>query len=223
MKKITLLLLPLLVLVGSLSFADNKPTITPTGFLTDYSRLVADKNDSDNYFHYTAPEDLNRKLGKIYFMPITTYPTDVDFKLVDKPVLAKSMDALDQILRKKIAEKATLVATPEEADTIVQMVVTAVATVDAGRKPIDFIPLRLLTKPIKDAAMGKEQQVVVTLEASIRDAKTNHVLFEAVHRSQGKNIGRSDDANLKATQKDLAPVIDVWTNKIVNEIITPKL
>jgi hypothetical protein len=223
MKKITYLLLPLFFLISSPGQAEDKPTVTPTGFLSDYTRLIPDETAKDNYFHYTAPEDLSRKLGKIYFLPVATFPIDATFKLVDRPTIDQTMAALDQILRKKITDKATLVATPEEADTTIQIVVTAITTEDASRSLIDFVPLRLLTKPLKDAAMGKEQEVVVTLEMSIRDAKTNQILFEAVHRSAGKNIGRADDADLKATEKDLSPVIDIWTNKIVREIITPKL
>jgi len=223
MKKITLALLPLFFFICTLCHAQENAGVVPTGFLSDYTRLVPDETAKDNYFHYTAPEDISRKLGKIYFMPVATFPADANFKLVDRPTLEQTMAALDQILRKKLTDKATLVATPEEADTTVQIVVTMISTEDAGRSLIDFIPLRLLTKPIKDAAMGKVQEVVVTLEMSIRDSKTNQILFEAVHRSAGKNIGRADDPDLKATEKDLSPVIDIWTNKIVHEIITPKL
>ncbi len=223
MNKLARLLLPILVVMYSHAFAQDKAVVTPTGFLSDYARLMPDKTAKDNYFHYTTPEGVARKMGKIYFMPITGYPADVNFQLVDKPVLDETMTAFDQLLRKKLEGKATLVGTPDEADTTVQMVVTAVATVDAGRAAIDFIPLRLLTKPLKDAAMGKEQQIVVTLEMSIRDSKTGHVLYEAVHRSEGKNIGRSDDKKqLKATGKELSPVIDSWTDKIVNEIVATK-
>lgn len=223
MKKIILLMLPLFFLISPLGMAEDKPTVTPTGFLSDYNRLVAEESTKDNYFHYTAPEDIDRKLGKVYFMPITTFPADASFKFVDRPTLDQTMSALDQILRNKLTEKATLVSTQDEADTTVQIVVTEITTENAGRSWYDYIPLRLLTKPIKDAAMGKEQEVVMTLEMSVRDAKSNQILFEAVHRSAGKNIGRSDDTNLKATEEDLSPIIDIWTNKIVSEIITPKL
>ncbi|MFZ6863733.1 DUF3313 family protein [Undibacterium sp. Ji67W] len=202
--------------------AQENQGVTSNGFLSDYSKLVLDPRSANNYFHYAPPEARGRKVGKIYFQAIKSYPEDKQFELIDRPTVDAMMEKLDQILRKKLKEKNLLADAPEQADTIVQIAATEARTVDAGREVIDYIPLRLLSKPIKDAAMGKQQQIVVTLEMLMRDAKTNQIVFEAVHHSAGKNIGRTGDAKLQANMKSLEPVVDVWTNKIVNEIADPK-
>ncbi|MFZ6689551.1 DUF3313 family protein [Undibacterium sp. SXout11W] len=220
MKKILTFVLSL-CLLSNLQ-AQESQTVTANGFLNDYSKLVLDPRSADNYFHFTPPEAKGRKVGKIYFQAIKSYPEDKQFDLIDRPTVDAMMDKLDQILRKKLKEKNLLAETPEQADTIVQIAATEAKTADAGRDVIDYIPLRLLTKPVKDAAMGKQQQIVVTLEMLMRDAKTNQIVFEAVHHSAGKNIGRTGDAKLQANMKSLEPVVDVWTNKIVNEIADPK-
>ena len=220
MKKILTFFL-CLGLLSNLHAQDNR-AVTPNGFLSDYSRLVLDPRSADNYFHYTPPEALGRKVGKIYFLKITIYPEDKQFDLIDRPTADAMMEKLDQILRKKLKEKNLLADTPEQADTIIQVAATEAKAIDAGRDVIDFIPLRLLTKPIKDAAMGKQQQIVVTLEMLMRDAKTNQIVFEAVHHTAGKNIGRTGDPKLQANSKSLEPVVDVWTNKIVSEFADPK-
>ncbi|MBC3863708.1 DUF3313 family protein [Undibacterium jejuense] len=216
--------LTFLLCLGLLSnlHAQDSQAVTSNGFLSEYSRLVLDPRSADNYFHYTPPEALGRKVGKIYFLKIKSYPEDKQFDLIDKSTADAMMEKLDQVLRHKLKDKNLLVDTPEQADTIVQIAATEAKTIDAGRDVIDFIPLRLLTKPIKDAAMGKQQQIVVTLEMSMRDAKTRQIVFEAVHHSAGKNIGRTGDTKLQANMKSLEPVVDAWTNKIVNEIADPK-
>jgi len=220
MRKIVLLIAA--VAISPLIFAQDNNAVIPSGFLSHYDKLVPDPRSSDNYFHYSAPAPTKRKVGKIYFLPLTTFPENKEFEVIDRVTVDAMLSKLDEVLRKKLAGKATLVNTAEEADTIVQIAATGAKTIDASRDVIDYIPLRLVTKPLKDAAMGKQQQVVVTLEMMMRDATTHEPVFEAIHHTAGKNIGRTGDAKLQANIDALRPVVDKWTDNIVKEIISPQ-
>jgi hypothetical protein len=111
-----------------------------------------------------------------------------------------------------------LVTTPEQADTIIELAVTGVTAVEPNRKLVDFMPLRLITKPIKDATMGKQQEVLMTLEMKMINVKTREVAYESLTRAKGKTMGRTKDEDLHTDIKELEPVIDDWTSKISKEI-----
>jgi hypothetical protein len=196
---------------------DVAPT-TPTGFLTDYTRLTPALSPRSDFQSYTAQDAAGRPLGRVYIKPLASYPENASFEYIDRATLAAFESKFDGELNTHVNEKVILVTTPEQADTIIELAVTGVTAVEPNRKLVDFMPLRLITKPIKDATMGKQQEVLMTLEMKMINVKTREVAYESLTRAKGKTMGRTKDEDLHTDIKELEPVIDDWTSKISKEI-----
>jgi hypothetical protein len=205
--------IPFFLVFCSSVLAQDLPKSAPSGFLSDYSRLTPDLSIESDLHSYIAPEAAVRHLGNVYITPLTSYPENANFEFIDRATLAELESKFNASLNAHLGGKITLVSTPELADTIIQMAVTEVKAIEPNRKVIDFLPIRLITKPIKDAAMGKQQEIVVTIEMKMRDVKTDKIIYESVESAKGKTMGRTGDANLHANSKELDPVIDSWVNK----------
>jgi len=188
------------------------------GFLTDYTRLTPALSSRNDFQSYTAPDALGHQLGRVYLQPLVSFPDNANFEYIDRATMAALQSKFNTDLATELQEKVILVSTPEQADTILQMAVTRVAADVPSRKPRDFLPLKLITNPIKNATMGKQQEVLVTLEMKILSVKTNQIIFESLERAKGKTMGRTSDENLHADITDLEPVIAAWTKKISKSI-----
>lgn len=217
MKLRRFLAIPFFALCFSSAMAQgsSQPTI---GFLSDYTRLTPSLSPKNDFQSYTSQEAAGHQLGRVYLTPLTAFPENANFEYIDRATMAALESKFDADLRTKLNEKVILVPTPEQADTIIQMAVTGVTSDEPSRKVRDFLPLRLITKPIKDATMGKEQEVLVTMEMKITNVKTHQVIFESLDRAKGKTMGRTSDENLHADIKELQPVIDSWATKISKSI-----
>ncbi len=218
MKLRHLLAAPLAFVCITSALAQDLPKPTPTGFLSDYALLSPSLTSDANFHSYTTPSALGRPLGRVYIQPLTSYPEDAQFNYIDRATLAALASKFDAALNANLTGKIILVPTPDQADTVVQMAVTAVAAVEPNRGVVDYLPIRLITKPIKDAAMGKQQEVVVTMEMKMRDAKSDQVIYESLATTTGKTMGRSGDQVLRADMKTLDPVIEAWTEKVAQSL-----
>ena len=218
MKLRCLLAIPCFLLCFSSAMAQDAVPATPTGFLTDYTRLTPNLSSKNDFQSYTAQNAADLPLGRVYIKPLASYPDNANFNYIDRATLAAFESKFDAELAGTVNEKLILVPTPEQADTIIELAVTDVTAVEPSRKVIDFLPLRLITKPIKDAAMGKQQEVLMTLEMKMTNVKTRQVEYESLARAKGKTMGRTKDEDLHADIKELEPVIESWTGRISKEI-----
>jgi len=193
---------------------------TPTKFLNNYTRLTPSLSSNNDFQSYTAVGVSARSLGRVVIMPIITFPENATFPYIDRATMAELQSELMAEVNKVMQDKSIVVATPDQADSIIQLAVTGVTAVEPDRRPRDYLPFRLITRPIKDATMGKEQEIRVTLELRIRNAKTNQTIFESLTRANGKTMGRADESNLRADIKELDPVLDTWTAQFRKSIAT---
>lgn len=201
------------LMAQGLQQSPSQPAPATSGFLSDYSRLTPFPSSGESkLLNYIAPGQ--HHLGHIYIAPVSSYPTDANFSLIDRATLAALTSQFETQLRTKLKQHFSLVDTVEQADSTITMAVTAVTAIEPKRKPRDYLPFRLITKPIKDATMGKQQELLVTLEMRIDDSKTKQVIFESLQTEPSKKIGRTDDTDLHADIKSLAPVIEGWVNHV---------
>lgn len=217
-----LLAAPLFVLSISTAMAQDQPQATArpaaAGFLSDYTRLTPSLSPKNDFQSYTAAGAKDQQLGRVYIAPIVSFPADVAFEYIDRATLSALESKFYTDVSAALNPNLILVNTPEQADTVVQMAITAVSADEPGRKPRDFLPFRLISKPIKDATMGKEQEVLVTMEMKIRTVKSNQIIFESLNRAKGKTMGRTEDPDLHANIKELEPAIESWTKQVVKSV-----
>lgn len=206
-----------LVLAGCASNT-TKPT-SDIGFFSDYSRLEkADAKRGNEHLNYSAPSMEKRAARKVYLMPLRPFPANASFAPVDAALLDQCTNYFDHALRTQLAGRVNLVGNAQDADTAVQPVLTSVHSVEEGRTVLDLVPLRLITRPLKNVAMGKPLQASATLEVRVTEPVSKRVLREAIYRNVGESIGREGNDKTRITFESLRPVLDEWAASVTNDI-----
>lgn len=188
------------------------------GFLVDYTRLQESKDAQGNvYFTHRmampAPRD-----HLTYAVSVGYFPVDARFAGLSAQAQASILDYLDHAIRQRLQVKALLASSTDQADVQLRVAITSVSAADPGMKPWDFLPFRLLTKPVKDGIMGAPKVATATLEAQVLDARTHGVLNESVRKDDGGSIGRQKKGVSIVTLESLRKVLDQWASSMVSEL-----
>jgi len=125
---------------------------------------------------------------------------------------------LDHAIRQRLQDKALLASSTGQADIQLRVAITSVSAADPAMKPWDYLPARLLMKPVKDGIMGAPKVAAATLEEQSLDAHTGTVLTESVRKDDGGSIGRQKKGASVVTLDSLRPVLDQWASSVVSEL-----
>lgn len=215
-------LLGLLFMVHAVA-GEAEPPPPHSGFLANYGDLTEQKSGRHALFmSFTAPAASGHALKKLYLAPVGMYPAAVTFDLVDSDTAHAAVAYLDVHLREALAKRFALVATPAMADASMEVALTDVSTPVKGRTLLDLVPLRLVTKPLKDKMMGKPLQVAATLELRLTDADSGELLHSALRSGLGKGIGRAGEDDTHVTLESLTPLLDDWVEQLSEEVALAK-
>jgi hypothetical protein len=193
-----------------------------TGFLSDYDRLEKRGRPRARYLVYTAAGADDRSVKRVYLQPVEIYPSDAVLDGVDPSLVVDALAYLDAQLRAELLDRMTLTPTPEQADVVVQVAVTAIAAQEKSRTLIDVVPMRLVTNAVKDAALGEAMVTAATLEVRITDAQSGAVLREALQHLSGEGIGRAGDDDTRIGLAELKPALSKGA-KFIAKQSGPKL
>lgn len=186
------------------------------GFLTDYAQLQQAKDaQGHTYFvhRFTTPAtDARRQCA----VSVEYFPAAVRFNGLGSETQANILAYLDRAIRQQLQKNALLAGDSEQPDIRLRVAITAVAASDPGMKPWDFLPFRLLTKPIKDGVLGAPKVASATLEVQAVDARTGAVLSESVRADNGKSIGREKHGVSVVTFESLRAVLDQWALSVAS-------
>ena len=187
-------------------------------FLTDYSKLQKSKDAQGHvYFtHGVATPVLHDH--PTYAVSVSFFPADARFIGLGSETQASILSYLDHAIRQRLQDKAVLASRADEADVQLRVAITEVSAADPGMKPWDFLPVRLLLKPVKDGIMGAPKVATATLEEQILDARTSAVLNESVRKDSGGSIGRQKKGVSVVTLDSLRPVLDQWASSVASEL-----
>lgn len=187
-------------------------------FLTDYTRLQKSK-DAQGHVYFThrlvAPAPIDRVN---YAVSVSYFPADARFAGLGAQTQASILAYLDQAIRQRLQDKALLASSADQADIRLRVAITSVSAADPGMKPWDFLPFRLLTKPVKDGIMGAPKVATATLEEQTIDARTHAVLNESLRKDDGKSIGRQKKGVSVVTFESLRPVLDQWASSVALQL-----
>jgi hypothetical protein len=178
-----------------------------TGFLTDYDRLEKRGRPRARYLVYTAAGADGRSVKRAYLQPVAIHPSDAVLDGVDPALVVDALAYLDAQLRAELLDRMTLTSTPEQADVVVQVAVTAISAQEKSKTLIDVVPLRLVTNAVKDAALGDAMVTAATLEVRITDPRSGAVLREALQHLSGAGIGRTGDDDTRIGLAELKPAL----------------
>lgn len=191
---------------------------TGSGFLSDYTRLIKEGSIRERHMSYTEPSVGGRQIESLCVLPVVRFPADVRFDGIDDPLVVQLLTHADSQLRARLGARFKLKAVPEEADAVLHVALTSVAMQPEGKTALDLIPLRLITGPLKDAALGKVLEAAATFEVRVSTAGAERPWREALYPIKGKTIGRADDAKTHITAEALTSAIDRWANALAEQI-----
>jgi len=206
------------LLVG-LSLQPAVAQTASSGFLSDYTRLMKEGSIRDRHLGYTEPAAAGRQIQTLCILPLVRFPADARFEGIDDPSVVYLMAHADARLRAQLGTRFQLKTVPEEADAVLQVALTGVGMQPEGKTALDLVPLRLVTGPIKDAALGKALEAVATFELRLSAAGAARPWREALYSIRGKSIGRADDARTQITAESLKPAIDRWASALAEQIV----
>lgn len=189
-----------------------------SGFLSDYARLGKAGPVRDRYLSYTDPELTGRPIRTLCILPVRRFPADARFDGVDDALADDLLARADAQLRARLGGRFKLTAAPEDADATLQVALTAVIAQPEGKTALDLVPLRLVTGPIKDKALGKTLEAAATLELRLTVAGAARPWRESLYQISGKSIGRADDPRTRISVDALVPAIDRWAASLGEQI-----
>lgn len=194
----------------------TKPT--QGAFLTDYAKLQESKDAQGHvYFvHRLAMPAVHEH--PTYAVSVGYFPADARFTGLGAETQASILAYLDHAIRQRLQDKAMLAASADQADIQVRVAITQVSAADPGMKPWDYLPVRLLLKPVKDGIMGTPKVATATLEEQTLDARTSAILNESVRKDDAGSIGRQKKGVSVVTLDSLRPVLDQWASSVASEL-----
>jgi hypothetical protein len=184
-------------------------------FLSDYSTLMQTKDaQGHEYFAHRQVLKLTNRHDS-YAVSVDYFPTHARFDGLGTETQARIASYLQQAIEQQFRQRGLLAN--GQADIQLRVAITAVAAVDPDMKPWDFLPVRLLTKPIKDGVLGAPKLAAATLEVRATESRTGEVLSESVRMDNGNSIGRQTQGVSVVTFESLHGVLDQWAASLASE------
>lgn len=200
--------------------ATPKVTGVTSGFLPSYDTLKEASDPSGVKYLSSGPVGFKgEKLDRVFVEASRVFPTGVRFPSIDEATTTRSLQYLDATLRAQLAKHFTVVDAPEKAQLVVRPAVTRIAAVEEGMKPLDFVPVRLVTKPLKDAVLGTPQKAAAVLEVLMVDPRSGSVVNASYRPATGKETGRSGAGGEKVSFDAVKPALDEWAASISAELV----
>jgi len=189
-----------------------------SGYLPSYDSLK-EVSDAEGVKYLSSGPMRYRgdKVTRVYIAPSKLFPDGVRFPDIDAKTTSTSLQYFDATLRAQMVRHFTVVDTEDKAQLVIRPAVTRIAAVEEGRKPLDFVPVRLVTKPLKDAVLGTPQKSAAVLEVLVIDPRNGSVVNASYRPGVGKGIGRKGSENDKVSFESIQPVLDEWTRSIASE------
>lgn len=207
------------LILGACAASAQKPADGGSGYLPSYNNLKEATDSAGVKFLTSGPITYRgEKLVRVYAEPARLFPAGVKFPAVDQATTDRSLQYFDATLRAQLARHFTVVDAADKAQVVLKPAVTRIASVDEGMKPLDFVPVRLVTKPLKDAVMGTPQKAAAVLEVLTVDMRNAALLNTAYRPATGKATGRSGSEASRVTFDSIRPVLDEWAASIAVEL-----
>lgn len=179
-----------------------------SGWLVDYTEMKEHKTASGGTsLRWVSPELKKGKYTAIIIDPIGLYPRP---PLLAKVSKGRMLEALTYIRTRAINQLGStlkIVDKPGPGVLRLDAAITSVKT-SAGsdqRHDAKNIPVAMIFADMSPTAAQSEQNVVVFLEARLRDSQTNKTLVKVVRAGTGSPAGKD-----KVTIEQMKPLLNSW-------------
>lgn len=188
-----------------------------SGFLKDYSQLKEEKDaDGKPVMRYISPKLTSGAYGKIMIDRVDFYPAPRPDKHVDSATLHQISAYLDQALRQKIGEKATVVDQAGPDVVRMRVAITAVAAETAALKGYQYIPIALVVQGAKSAAGARAKNAELYAEMEMLDSQSGERLGAVVKKGIGTEVKAAEakegeeKGEKMVVLDNVKPILDNW-------------
>lgn len=208
LPRTTLLCAALLALVAcSSNQVDPKDY---SGFLKDYSRLKpAESVSGAPVMRWIDPDIKPGQYTKVFIEPSQFYPKPQPTEVISAQTLQEITRYFNEAMRRELGSVLTLAKQPGPNTIVVRPAITAVSTSNEGLRPYEVVPIALVAAAVNTAAGGRDQDVVIAVEAAFLDGSSQKVLAQVVRKGSGKEL---ENDTQKLTLNDVKPVLDGWAS-----------
>lgn len=208
LPRTTLLCAALLALVAcSSNQVDPKDY---SGFLKDYSRLKpAESVSGAPVMRWIDPDIKPGHYSKVFIEPSQFYPKPQPTEVISAQTLQEITRYFNEAMRRELGSVLTLAKQPGPNTIVVRPAITAVSTSNEGLRPYEVVPIALVAAAVNTAAGGRDQDVVIAVEAAFLDGSSQKVLAQVVRKGSGKEL---ENDTQKLTLNDVKPVLDGWAS-----------
>ncbi|MEJ5862975.1 DUF3313 domain-containing protein [Pseudomonas farsensis] len=216
LPRTTLLCAALLALVAcSSNQVDPKDY---SGFLKDYSRLKpAESVSGAPVMRWIDPDIKPGQYTKVFIEPSQFYPKPQPTEVISAQTLQEITRYFNEAMRRELGSVLTLAKQPGPNTIVVRPAITAVSTSNEGLRPYEVVPIALVAAAVNTAAGGRDQDVVIAVEAAFLDGSSQKVLAQVVRKGSGKEL---ENDTQKLTLNDVKPVLDGWASDMRKSFVS---
>ena len=216
LPRTTLLCAALLALVAcSSNQVDPKDY---SGFLKDYSRLKpAESVSGAPVMRWIDPDIKPGQYTKVFIEPSQFYPKPQPTEVISAQTLQEITRYFNEAMRRELGSVLTLAKQPGPNTIVVRPAITAVSTSNEGLRPYEVVPIALVAAAVNTAAGGRDQDVVIAVEAAFLDGSSQKVLAQVVRKGSGKEL---ENNTQKLTLNDVKPVLDGWASDMRKSFVS---
>ncbi|MBV4531500.1 DUF3313 domain-containing protein [Pseudomonas sp. SWRI107] len=216
LPRTTLLCAALLALVAcSSNQVDPKDY---SGFLKDYSRLKpAESVSGAPVMRWIDPAIKPGQYTKVFIEPSQFYPKPQPTEVISAQTLQEITRYFNEAMRRELGSVLTLAKLPGPNTIVVRPAITAVSTSNEGLRPYEVVPIALVAAAVNTAAGGRDQDVVIAVEAAFLDGSSQKVLAQVVRKGSGKEL---ENDTQKLTLNDVKPVLDGWASDMRKSFVS---
>ena len=207
-----------LALLVGLGVSPASSQTTGSGFLSNHSRLAKVGPLGDRHLSYTDPDVAAPQIQSLYILPVARFPAEARFDGIDDALVAELLAYAGAQLRAQLGPRYKLTDSPNDADATLQVALTGLAAQPEGKTALDLVPLRLITGPVKDAALGKSLEVAATFEIRLSAPGAARPWREAAYPLKSKPIGRANNSKTHITADALKPAIERWSTALAEQL-----
>ncbi|MBC3412351.1 DUF3313 domain-containing protein [Pseudomonas sp. SWRI51] len=216
LPRTTLLCAALLALVACTSNQVDPKDYS--GFLKDYSRLKpAESVSGAPVMRWIDPDIKPGQYTKVFIEPSQFYPKPQPTEVISAQTLQEITRYFNEAMRRELGSVLTLAKQPGPNTIVVRPAITAVSTSNEGLKPYEVVPIALVAAAVNTAAGGRDQDVVIAVEAAFLDGSSQKVLAQVVRKGSGKEL---ENDTQKLTLNDVKPVLDGWASDMRKSFVS---
>ena len=179
-----------------------------SGFLGEYSQLQPTTSASGApVLRWVSPDYQGDRYNSVYVEKPVFYPAPTPSEQVSQEALNQVATYLHSAMKRELAQRMTVVETPNTDTLVLRSAITAVTAETEGLKPYEVIPIALVIAATSTAVGTRDRNTDIYVELEALDGRTSQPMIRVVRKGHGLDLENRDS---QLSLADLKPALDVW-------------